>query len=183
MTESELFKRYKDSPGWQALETWHAALVDPRGDRGLAAELRRCRTPDQALSTRAFQRLWARLGSPKRDGGPDADLALRLGLACAALAHVRAHDPTAQNLAALLGRPRSGQSEPRMALARLQRLLGLEAYEPDKLLAGFVRAVRLAGEPVGVRDLARSALYWDDATRRDWTFRYYAASPSTSASQ
>ncbi|GAB6036463.1 hypothetical protein JCM15519_10220 [Fundidesulfovibrio butyratiphilus] len=182
MADTNIFPRYGDSFAWDAVDTWHAELTDPRGDRGLAAELRRCRTPDQALVTRAFQRLWRVLGAPKKDGRPDTDLALRLGLACAALAHVRDHDPKAADMPALLGRPRPGQSEARMVLARFRRLLGLEAWEPDKLLAGFVRAVRLAGEPVGVKSLTRAALYWDDNTRRDWTFQYYGqSSPATTS--
>jgi len=180
MAESELFDRYGKSPGWARLSKWHKELIDPNADRGLQAELRRCRTPDEAMVTRTFQRLWASLGAPQRGNGPDIALALRLALACAALSHVKQNDG-ATHFAALLGQAKPGQSEPRMALGRLRRLLGVEATEPDKLLAELIRAVRLAGETVNVKSLAMAAMYWDDATRRDWTFRYYGASIPASA--
>lgn len=175
MAESELFDRYGKKPGWGKLAKWHATLIDPHADRGLQAELRRCRTPDEAMVTRSFQRLWASLGAPQKNGEPDIELACRLALACAALSHVKQND-SANRFAALLGQAKTGQSEPRMSLARLRRLLGVEATEPDKLLAELIRAVRLAGETANVKSLAIGAMYWDDTTRRDWTFRYYGAS-------
>ncbi|MFP5222631.1 MAG: type I-E CRISPR-associated protein Cse2/CasB [Acidobacteriota bacterium] len=176
MAESELFNRHEKSPGWARLLKWHKELIDPRADRGLQAELRRCRTPDEAMVTRAFQRLWASLGAPQLGNGePDITLARRLALACAALSHVKQND-SANHFAALLGQAKTGQSEPRMSLARLRRLFGVEATEPDKLLAELIRAIRLAGETANVKSLAIGAMHWDDTTRRDWTFRYYGAS-------
>jgi len=182
MAESDLFDRYGKSSGWSELAKWHARLIDPRGDRGLQAELRRSRNPDEVLTTRAFQRLWASLGAPQVKGNPDFTLARRLGLACGVLSHVKQDDRANENFASFLGQAKPGQSEPRMTLLRLRRLLSVEDSEPDKLMAELIRAVRLAGDTANVKSLARAAMHWDDTTRRDWTFQYYGASSPTSIS-
>ncbi len=187
MAETKHCASYGDPKVLDALESWHKALIDPKADRGLQAELRRCRTPEQVLTTRAFQRLWASLGSPGGAGTPDLDLALRLALACGVLAHAKKSVKSDSGqpgkpvtFATLLAQPKPGQNEPRMSHLRLRRLLSIDGAETDKLMAELIRAVRLAGDQVEIRSLSRGAMRWNDDTRRDWTFAYYGASATTS---
>jgi len=179
MAGKNLFAQFGDGPEWAKLKKWHDMLIDRDSDRGLQAELRRCRTPEQVCITRAFQRLWAALGSPGGAGGPDMELALPLALACGVLAHVK-RPVAGAPFAALLGQAKPGQSEPRMTHQRLRRLLSIEGAEPDKLMAELIRAVRLAGDQAEVKSLAMAAMHWNDKTRRDWTFQYYGSSAATS---
>jgi CRISPR type I-E-associated protein CasB/Cse2 len=101
-----------------------------------------------------------------------------VALCAGVLACVRAD--TGLHPARTLGTPPGGKpEEAKLKPLRFRRLMETEA--PDDLLAGFRRAVQLAGGTMGVRDLAFACLHWTEGTRRTWIFTYYNAGAAAPA--
>jgi CRISPR system Cascade subunit CasB len=142
---------------------WWNDLQQRRGER---AQLRRAHTLNDIIFTQAYQRLWQRLQ------GSDWRRADRLAIVAGVLAHVEIHD-AARSFAAQLAIPRDG-SNPRYSGLRFRRLLQREAND---LLEPMIRAVKLIGKKANVNYLAVSLYWWNDKTRRQWAFGYYAQNP------
>lgn len=127
--------------------------------RGLGARLRRA-DGVEALAEPAVQTLAAQLGT--RDGA-------RLYGVIRVLAELRGSG--GESLPRALGGP-----EPKLSLARFQRLMRAEGEERT---AALVRAIRAMG-PAPARACAIGALgrdlwLWSDPVRARWTFDYFHA--------
>ena len=146
-----------------------AGIPDPkrRQDRQALAQLRRCRTPVEALSLPDGVGLALRFGL----GRDDARLR-RAGAVAAVLAHVRGNAP--MELARAIGRRTIAETDSALlGEGRFRRLLQVD--DPDELMTAMVRLVRHLKGEANVADLARSILYWGDRVRQRWAFDYYAA--------
>lgn len=151
---------------------WRELAEDPRGrlkkegmDRAAMAELRRCHRPTDALFVPVTLSLLQRLPPRLRESNRALALAAVLG-------HVREHDP--ERIARRIGRTSFDASDSaKLSEGRFRRLLQSECDE--ELQRAMTRLVRFMGQRVNVHDLARSILFWNDKTRRDWVFDYYAA--------
>lgn len=181
---------YKEASGkarswWRSLQpVFEDGQPNPDGDRAALARLRRAGTVAEGMAEEATHDLFGRLGHSCFD----ARHFPRAAVVAMVLAHVRADPkpgekgrrPTA---ARTVGRTSMG--DPDSALMKPLRFRRLLACRDDEDLAREMRRlVALAGETVDVGDLARSILYWNDATRARWAFDYYAPgrpAPDTSA--
>ena len=146
--------------GERAREWWR----DLQNDTGARADLRRCRTPLDALLLPHTYALAQRLGW-RGDRGE------RVGVLAAVLAHVRQDDE--KTLARALGRSRTSADDARLSETRFRRLLG--ASGPAELQQHLTRLIALAGGRANIRDLTTSCLWWTDRTRVRWAADYYAA--------
>ncbi len=170
--------------GATALRWWQRLSHPQAGDPGTLAQLRRSRSPVEALRVREAHTLARAVGGARREAGDwrvhaAADLAR-------VLAHVRAHEPRLHPMQAagwkrFAGTRResdAGADRPLLAEARFRRLL-LTGGGEDKVDA-FRRLVALLGGTVNVTALADDFLRWNDPARGDavrerWAFLYYAA--------
>lgn len=140
-------------------------------DRGARAELRRAKTLMEVTLIPAFHDLYRRLGATRwRDP-------TRIALVAGILARVEI-DNRASRFAEQLATTDERRTKAPMSGLRFRRLL--QHDDADALFSAMGRAVRLVDKKANVRDLATSLYYWNDRTRRDWAFAYYAKAPSES---
>ena len=126
-----------------------------KSDKAARAELRRVRTPDEALLTEGFRNLWFALPSGRRD---TRDMRA-WGCVAAALAEVNSHD-SARSLATAMGsESEAGSGKPRVSELRFQQLL--RSDDLDDFLRRIRRAVRLLKRDVNVVSLADDILHWN----------------------
>lgn len=149
---------YLDDEQAKRLLKWHASLSkEHNADR---AELRRCRTVNNLLCSRAFQRgrrlIWG--GETESRLAFDQGRAMALGLC----ARVRTHDGSHKYSEQLGGKGRK-DSEPPMSEARFQRILHTRSL--DEFYTQMRRGVGLLRHVGNVSDLARLAMEW--AVKRD----------------
>jgi CRISPR system Cascade subunit CasB len=162
--------------------TWWTRYCHPRdGDPGVRARLRRCRTPIEALSVRPALTLARQLKIPRVVSGKNEwRLVQALNLA-RALAHVTADDRSQTPMRAagwkkFPGERKesdAGEDRPVLSELRFRRLIEVERGEEQ--VVGFVRLIHLLDGRADVAELANAFLYWNDSTRKRWTFEYYAA--------
>jgi CRISPR system Cascade subunit CasB len=154
----------------EILVSWWQALEDDRGKR---ANLRRAAGPSEVAFESSFHNLLARLRGQGYAVGREGTIALAAiaGLA----AHVRSHIGGA-SIAQQMATPKSrGASAPVSGL-RFRRLLAVS--DRDELYPLLVRLVRLLDGRVNIVSLANSAFWWNERTKREWAYDYYATSPS-----
>lgn len=92
----------------------------------------------------------------------------RVATLAGVLASVREDHKTP--VARALGRKSLDDEMATLSEARFRRLLQVD---DDQLLDAMRRVVALAKQKVDVRDLSYSILFWGDAVKRRWIFRYY----------
>lgn len=158
-------------PAGAASSWWHGLQPDPAqgrpGDRAALARLRRAATVAEAMTEPAAIALFRRIGATGPDRLPE------IALLATVLAHVR-EDAREGSVARCLGPEYPDAPETAlMSPLRFRRLL--EATTDDERLTAFRRMVALAGGTLPLRDLARSLLRWNDATRRRWIYDYWNA--------
>lgn len=137
-------------------------------DRGARAYLRRCRTATEVAFSPAFHRLRRTL--ERNDHSPYWP---RLAALVGVLAHTEQNDPT-RTVGAQLA---SGTGDAAtLSGLRFRRLVA--SSEPDELLRGWVRAVRLTKGRMNVGGLATTLLYWGDRVRRELAGSFYDTNPN-----
>jgi CRISPR system Cascade subunit CasB len=160
---------------------WWARYCHPRdGDPGVRARLRRCHSATDALSIRPAIILARQCGAPSRLV-PANEWKLVRGLNLArVLAHVtnddRARFP--MQAAGWKSFPSDRKAEaaaerPLLSELRFRRLIDADSGEEQ--VTAFVRLVHLLDGTVNIEELARAFLFWNDYTKKRWTFDYYAA--------
>lgn len=169
----------------EAALRWWLRLSHPKsGDPGALAQLRRSRSPVEALRVREAHTLARAVGGSR----PEAESWFRYAAADLArvLAHVKVHEPARHPMQAagwkrFAGTRResdAGDDRPKLAEGRFRRLL-LAGDGEDKADA-FRRLVALLGGTANVAALADDFLSWNhpthgDRVRERWAFLYYAA--------
>ena len=167
----------------RVVDWWRGFISDAEGDRGIRAELRRCRTPVDAVSVPAAISLAKRLGRIPSVGDPrwkQQGFERALGLAIV-LSNVRVDSEAP--LIRTLGwgqfpydkkETEILEGRPRLSELRFKRLLQTDGEV--ELIAALIRLVKLAGGEANVADLSRLFLHWDeDRTKRDLALTYYRA--------
>lgn len=163
MTEStEASPSFKSAPVQGRVRSWWTSLSENRGDR---AELRRCRSVDEALLTEAYHKLRIRI----------ADTGLQfaegqLGPVAGLLAHV---DEDTGGGAGLGAQMAGGDPEADVPVSgrRFRRLLRHESR--DDLYRPMIRIIRLLDRRVSVGELARDVYFWSTGVRQRWARTYY----------
>ncbi len=152
------------------LVSWWEKLDRDRGER---AGLRRASCSTEVVYCPSFHRLLTQLrgrGFPIGTGGAAA-IAAVAGIA----AHVKTHtaeSPVAEQMA----KPKSHDGGARVSGLRFRRLLAVS--DRDELYPLLVRVVRLLGGSVNLVSLANSVFWWNERTKKDWAYKYYAKAPS-----
>jgi CRISPR system Cascade subunit CasB len=135
--------------------------------RGELAELRRCKTLEEVFFAPVFHSLYHRMAP--------SGWRYRQGLAAVAgvLVHVRNEPEQDRRLpfASYLASKPKGRDSSLVSEQRFRRLVACKTH--PELFSPLLRIVHLASDQVPVKDLARGIYYWNDKTRRDWTFDYY----------
>jgi CRISPR system Cascade subunit CasB len=149
--------------GW-----WKELQSDP-GARG---ELRRCRTPIEALALPSTIDLMMRLGwrPPERDNYDW--FGERIAAATMVLAQVR--EDSTLPVARSLGR-QPGRDQPVLSSSRWERLCRAEGHE--NIATEFTRIVQMIGGTANVVDLVFAILSWDHntnhRTKQRWIYAYH----------
>lgn len=167
-TASRMFTEGDESS--ELLVSWWQALDQDRGKR---ANLRRAAGPSEVAFEPSFHNLLTRLRAHRYAMGREGTVVLAAvaGLA----AHVKSHVGGA-SVARQMATPKSpGASAPVSGL-RFRRLLAVS--DRDELYPLLVRLVRLLDGRVNIVSLANSVFWWNERTKREWAYDYYATSPS-----
>ncbi len=150
----------------EAVRRWWNDLADKHpGER---AALRRCGTLTEIVFIPAYHRLYAVL----------APLGWRdeLGVAAiAGLASLVRQDLPAASVAQQMAQAKPGSTNARISGLRFRRLLKHRSHE--ELFPALGRIVRSLDGRINLGDLAESAYWWNDRTRRRWAFDYYDTAP------
>jgi CRISPR system Cascade subunit CasB len=164
-------KKEDDFPTTRIFDWWHEMQPaneqeGQRNYRGELAELKRSKSMEEVMLTPRFQVL--RRAFLKTERHKDI-------VACATIAGVLAHvehNDTKYPFAEWLAMPKvEGGSESRLSELRFRRLIRIETRKD--LFAALIRILPLAGDTAQIGTLARDIYYWNERTRREWTFRYY----------
>lgn len=165
----------KQMPNWQALKKWWQGLDTTasdhadgnfRSNRGVRAELRRCRTSDEVLLCAGFYQARDLM---KRDGVElnDDKLATVVGL----IVWIEQ-----DNKESRFGRLLRGSGDARFSDLRFRRLI--EARDHAELYRRLRPAIDLLGRSVNVEQFAQDVYFWSPKTenpvRRRWAEDYYS---------
>jgi CRISPR system Cascade subunit CasB len=147
---------------------WHEIQPDQEMEgqpnrRGELAELRRCKTLAEIFLVPRFQLL-------RRIVHPSEYLLPACASIAGILAHVKTNDAK-HTFAQWLALPKAEGSGPRLSELRFRRLVRIKNY--DDLFIDLIRVLPLAADTAPVKQLAEDIYWWNDYTRRQWTFDYY----------
>ena len=145
---------------------WWRKLKDNKGRR---AGLRRAKTLEEVFFAPAYHDLLRKLSvtgwQQKRN------VALGAGI----LAHVE-NNTGGVPFAAQMASPGKSGSKACVSGLRLRRLLQNKTH--GDVFGPLIRIVRLLDKNCNIQNLAQSLYWWNDRTRREWAFAYYARSPA-----
>jgi CRISPR system Cascade subunit CasB len=165
---SSLFRL--DDESSDLLIAWWKSLGHDRGER---ARLRRAKNSEETAYQPSFHRLLAQL---RGRGYPlDANHAEALAAVAGLAAHVRNHDGGG-SFARQLATPKTPGGSARISGLRFRRLLAATDRREAQIL--LIRAVCLLDGSVNLVSLANAAFWWNERTKKDWAYEYYATAPS-----
>jgi len=118
------------------------------------AELRRCRTVDDALLTEGFRNLWFTISESVSD---NETTMLAWGVVAGALADVRQHDGS-RSFAAGMGSQQEKTGKPYVSELRFAQLQ--KSDDLDAFMRRCRRSIALLGQSVNVTSLADGILQW-----------------------
>ena len=149
----------------QLLQRWWKRIQD---DRGMRADLRRCKSVTEVLTTPAFSRFCteARVFL-KTDGYRETRLAAVFGL----LAYIEHLGD--ETLPMQMAESKGGT--PLVSELRFRRLL--QERDIDRLYASLIRVLRMLNRKANPLRLAQDVYYWNDRTRKEWAYTYFPRVP------
>ncbi|MDW7711432.1 MAG: type I-E CRISPR-associated protein Cse2/CasB [Deferrisomatales bacterium] len=172
MSESERNRMFA-----QGAESSRVLLVWWKGmdqDRGGRAELRRAATPTEVTFSPCFHRLLSRL--LPEDDSPNAERATNLAAIAGLAAHVKTNEEGASFAEQMAARKAPGSKNAKVGGLRFRRLL--EVSDVNELYPLLIRVVRLLDRRVNLVSLANAVFWWNEKSKRDWAYAYYAKMPS-----
>lgn len=158
-------------PGDDSANILHAWWEGLEHDRGERAVLRRASSPTEAVFFRAYHHL---LGQLQQRGY----IVNREGLATVAglAAHVKGDTGTDKSMAQQMASPKPGGNVAKVSGLRFRRLLAVN--QGDELYPLLIRVIRLLDGKVNLVSLANAAYWWNENTRKQWAYDYYATAPT-----
>ncbi len=152
-----------------------APFARTRIARPLAA-LRRCKTLEEIIFTPQYQKLYRQLGDKKivQEGNTWRN---REGIAAVAgiLAHVKKTSEVKTVAEHFAQTKEDGGKTPLVSESRFMRLVKIKSHA--ELYPALIRLIHLAGDSAPLTDLIKSVYWWNDKTRREWTFGYFEKLP------
>lgn len=150
------------------LRSWWQWLEQHRGER---AVLRRASSPTEVVFSPAYHHLLGQLQQQEYKVKREA-LAMVAGLA----AHVKIDAGTDKSMAQLMASPRPGGTGAKVSGLRFRRLLAVTGRV--ELYPLLIRVIRLLDSKVNLVSLANSTYWWNEITRKQWAYDYYATAPT-----
>lgn len=149
----------------EILIKWWASLQE---DKGARAELRKCHELPEVFMQSSFHRLY---NSFKNFGDVNEE-----GLATVAGLLSNIKDNNSLNIASQMARDINGQENTKEEKAvikglRFRRILKIQNH--SELFPVMIRIIKHLKGLVNITDLANSAYYWNDSTKKTWAFKYY----------
>lgn len=143
---------------WQSLDK----------NRGVRAELRRCKTIADVIMTPSYQRLCARLRPVmKHEYNFEENIAAVIGL----LSHLKTNSQgrtLPQQMAESTG------NNPLVSELRFRRLL---QRDREDLYGALIRILRMLKGEANLYSLSESVFYWGDNVKKQWSFAYFPLVP------
>jgi CRISPR system Cascade subunit CasB len=167
-TISQIFSEGDDSS--ELLISWWEGLDQDRGER---ANLRRAAAPTDVVFGSSFHKL---LGGLRRRGYRlGSDRATALASVAGLVAHAKLHVGGA-SMAQQMATAKFSGAGARVSGLRFRRLLAVS--DRNELYPLLLRVVRLLDGRVNLVSLANAAFWWNERTRQEWAYDYYATAPS-----
>jgi len=149
------------------LRLWWEGLEQDRGER---AALRRASNPTEVVFSPAYHRLFGQIQQQGFKMRRDS-LAAVAGMS----AHVKEDTGQGLTFAKQMASPKSQGSGAKVSGLRFRRLLAV--VQREELYPLLIRVIRLLDGRVNLLDLANSVYWWNEMTRRQWAYDYYATAP------
>lgn len=139
---------------------WYNAL---EYDKGARAELRRAHNATEVVFLPVYHRLYAILEALN----PDKE-----ALACVAglCAHVK--ENLQMGLAEQMAKCKAGSENPKVSSLRFRKLLAVK--DKEDLYHTMIRVIRQLDGAVNVVDLAKTVYWWNEKTKKELAYAYYA---------
>ena len=163
---SGFYRFSQDAEAETILRSWWRGLEKDTGGR---AALRRAKTAEHVVFIPVYHRLFfqmSRIRKIRRDG-----LARVAGL----IALVKEDSGSKRPLAKQMGAATGGRAT--VSELRFRRLLAQS--HADELYPHLARMIRLLNGKVDLLGLADAAYRWDERTRKEWAYDYYAVAPNS----
>lgn len=140
--------------------SWWNGLKEDSGGR---AELRRAHNPTEVVFLPEYHRLY---------GKCDASNINKEALACAAglCAHVK--ENREGRIAEQMAERKAGSKNSKISSLRFRKLLAIK--DREDLYQTMIRIIRQLGGIVNVVDLAKTVYWWNEKTKKDLAYAYYA---------
>ncbi len=162
------------------LLAWHRQLTERThasgASKALRARLKRCATPGDALFLPGFGTLLQALYTDDAERAAAlAEPAIVAGLARFAILAARV-DQDKANPRATLARQMVGRDIEAPIVSELRARALLTSVDPDEALTRWQRLIPLfADQGVNLPQLAQAVVWWNEETRRQLSFAYFAA--------
>lgn len=143
----------------EVLDWWNSL----KEDKGGRAELRRAHNPAEVVFLPAYHRLYNELDAPNID---------KEALACATglCAHIK--ENREGGLAGQMAECKAGSKNSKISSLRFRRLLTVS--DRGELYLFMIRIIRQLGGAVNVVDLAKTVYWWNEKTKKELAYAYYA---------
>ncbi len=144
----------------KSILSWWSSLQEDTGGR---AELRRAHNPTEVVFLPAYHRLYGKI---------DPDNINREALACVAglCAHVK--ENREGKLAEQMADFKPGSKNSKISSLRFRRFLTVS--DREELYLSMIRIIRQLGGAANVVDLAKTVYWWNEKTKKDLAYAYYA---------
>lgn len=162
-----LYRFSQDAEAETILRHWWCGLEKDTGGR---AALRRAITVEQVVFIPVYHRLFLQMSQIRkirRDSLPRV-----AGL----LALVKEDSGSKRPLAKQMGTAKDKGNSATVSELRFRRLLAQS--HGDELYPHLARIIRLLNGKVDLLGLADAAYRWDERTRKEWAYDYYAVAPN-----
>jgi CRISPR system Cascade subunit CasB len=132
--------------------------------------MRRASSPTEVVFSPSYHYLLSQLQQQDFKIRRDA-LAAVAGLA----AHIKEDTGQEMTFARQMASPKSQGSGAKVSGLRFRRLLAVSRRE--ELYPLLIRVIRLLDGRVNLSNLANAVYWWNERTRRQWAYDYYASAP------
>jgi len=141
---------------------WYNELERDKGDR---AQLRRAHNPAEVVFLPAHHRLYGKYDSGNIN---------KEALACVAglCAHIK--ENRRGKIAEQMAECKAGSKNSKISSLRFRKLLAIKEKKREDLYHAMIRIIRQLGGEVNVVDLAKTVYWWNEKTKKELAYAYYA---------
>jgi len=138
-------------------------------NRGIRAELRRCKTTTDVIMTPSYQRLCAQIRPMvAHEFHCEERMAAVIGL----LSHLKSHTTDKKSFPQQMAEKNG--NNPIVSELRFRRLL---QRDREDLYGPLIRILRMLNGKANLYSLSESVFYWGDNVKKQWSFAYFPLIP------